>query len=281
MTAAVDVLDFAEFLESQPPNSRGRSEKIIGPRRNFSGRWLSLPELRLHCPSEKCRGTRLFHCGNEPQVSEAYTNVFLQYVCRNCKGSLRTYALMIREVDGAVLEVIKVGEHPPFGPPVPSKVISLIGPDRDTFISGRRAENLGLGIGAFAYYRRVIENQWTRIVDEVIRVSETVGAEPAVIETLRRARTETQFAKAIDMIRDAVPESLKISGHNPLKLLHRALSEGLHANTDEACLELASSVRVVMTELAERIGQALKDEKELQDAVTRLMHRKAESREPA
>jgi len=32
---------------------------------------------------------------------------------------------------------------------------------------------------------------------------------------------------------------------------------------DEECLEIATSIRVVMAELAERMGQALKDEAEL------------------
>jgi hypothetical protein len=62
-------------------------------------------------------------------------------------------------------------------------------------------------------------------------------------------------------------------GDNPLILLHSALSEGLHAQTDEQCLELAQAVRVVLAELAERIGQALKDEAELNAAISRLMKR--------
>jgi len=64
---------------------------------------------------------------------------------------------------------------------------------------------------------------------------------------------ETQFSKAIETIKAAIPESLLIDGHNPLTLLHDALSEGLHAQTNEDCLELATSIRVVLTELAERI----------------------------
>jgi hypothetical protein len=45
----------------------------------------------------------------------------------------------------------------------------------------------------------------------------------------------------------------------------------MHDRTDKLCLELATSIRVVLTELAERISQALKDEAELKQAVTRLL----------
>jgi hypothetical protein len=76
----------------------------------------------------------------------------------------------------------------------------------------------------------------------------------------------------LESVKDAMPETLKISGHNPLTILHKALSEGIHARTDEQCLQSAMAIRVVLVELAERIGQALKDETELQAAVTRLLN---------
>jgi hypothetical protein len=41
------------------------------------------------------------------------------------------------------------------------------------------------------------------------------------------------------------------------------LSEGLHNESDDQCLELAKTIRIVMTALAERIETALKDESEL------------------
>jgi hypothetical protein len=62
-----------------------------------------------------------------------------------------------------------------------------------------------------------------------------------------------------------------VNGHNPLTLLHRALSGGVHELTDERCVELAHDVRVVLVELAERLGQALRDEAELNTAINRLL----------
>jgi hypothetical protein len=61
---------------------------------------------------------------------------------------------------------------------------------------------------------------------------------------------------------------------NPLSLLHTALSEGLHEQHDDVCLELAASIRLVLTELAERMSQVLKDEAELSGAVNKLLNRK-------
>jgi len=170
--------------------------------------------------------------------------------------------------------VYKFGEYPAFGPPTPARVISLIGPDREVYLRGRRAENQGLGIGAFSYYRRVVENQKGRIIREMGRVARKLGAADAVVKEFEAAASETQFTTAIDRIKDAIPQSLLIGGHNPLVLLHKALSDGLHEQDDAVCLELAHSIRVVLTELADRISQVLKDQAELDTAVSRLLNRK-------
>ena len=67
-----------------------------------------------------------------------------------------------------------------------------------------------------------------------------------------------------------MPDSLLVNGHNPLALLHTALSDGLHDKSDEQCLQIAGDVRLVLGELSERLAQALKDEAELNHALARL-----------
>ena len=103
-----------------------------------------------------------------------------------------------------------------------------------------------------------------------------VGAKHEVLDDLAAAKHETQFTKAIESIKHGIPESLLVTGHNPLTLLHSALSEGLHADTDEDCLALATSIRTVLADLAERLGAALKEEKDLSEAVSRLLKKKSE-----
>ena len=74
------------------------------------------------------------------------------------------------------------------------------------------------------------------------------------------------------MAKDSIPESLLINGHNPILFLHRALSKGVHALSDEECLELASNVRIVLSELSERLSQALKDDEKIKKALSSLMN---------
>jgi len=278
--AAKAKVSFREFLEAAPPGTcAGISDLCVewdyadGGIRSYLG----LPEITLHCETaKKCGGNREFRSEGKTVVRGGIALEFLIYRCKNCSKTTKTFALMVQtEHHSASGTAIKIGEIPAFGPPTPARVISLIGPQKDLYLKGRRAENQGMGIAAFAYYRRVIEDQKDRIFDEIIRVCRRLSTGQPVIDELTAAKSETQFSKAVESVKHGIPQALLVNGHNPLTPLHSALSEGLHAQTDEECLEIATSIRVVMADFAERMAQALKDEAELNTAVTRLLGRKS------
>ena len=276
----------SEFLENTPPNqwryiSNLSISQHVGIYASVS-REINTPELELHCSDDLCNGVRFFRCTNvfsssEPYLKENDVNyLYVTYQCSNCRKTKKVYSLAVILSTSEQSRGIccKLGEHPPYGPPIPSRLIKLIGPDRDIFLKGRNCENQGLGIGAFTYYRRVVENQKNRILGEIVKVSGKIGVPQDKIDTLREAIKETQFSKALEMAKDVMPESLLIDGHSPIFLLHRALSRGVHELSDEECLKLANTVRLVLGELSERLSAILKDKAELTDAVSTLMHHK-------
>src|SRR5260221_10902074 len=114
---------------------------------------MSSPDLIIHCWRQECDGIRVFTLtGNRPYISNKLENHFVSYVCRNCRQSMKTFALVVEYFGvGTTGKVRKLGEVPQFGPPIPTRAISLIGPDRELFLKGRIDELRGLGIGAFAY----------------------------------------------------------------------------------------------------------------------------------
>ena len=276
---------FSEFLQNTPPNQLAHISDLaisqnVGPYPSIEKK-INAPELRLHCPHESCNGVRFFRCidllvDRKSLDHRTISYLYVRYQCSNCKETLKVYSLAakIDTIGKLHGECYKYGEYPPYGPPVPPRLIKLIGPDRDIFLQGRRCENQGLGIGAFAYYRRVVENQKNRILEEIIKVSEKMGAPEDKINTLRGAIEETQFSKALDMAKDVMPENLLINGQNPIRLLHGVLSHGVHELPDEQCLDLASSVRVVLGKLSEKLSDILKDEAEVKGAISTLMNYK-------
>lgn len=101
-------------------------------------------------------------------------------------------------------------------PQTPARLVTLIGPDREVFLQGRRAENSGQGIGAFAYYRRVVENQKNRIIAEIARVAKTVGSTPEIDCLFEAAMKETRFTQSLELVKAVIPQVLLIDGQNPL-----------------------------------------------------------------
>ena len=268
----------SEFLESTPPCLAVQIADLVGEGEVTGSGWiypLATPDIQLYC--EACEGPRYFKILSDRiwLPNKSAKDVFLPYICRNCRETVKTYSIRAEHTGSRAGEAIKYGELPAFGPVTPARVITLIGPDRDLFLQGRRAESQGMGIGAFSYYRRVVESQKGRIIAEIARVAQRLGAKPEMLQTFKAAEKETQFSKAIEAIKDGIPDVLRIGPHNPLTLLHTALSEGLHEHTDKECLEIAQEIRLVLTELAERLSQALKEEAELQTAVSRLLNRKS------
>jgi hypothetical protein len=277
-----DAIAWEDFLTNSPPGSTKKVVSFVSfdfhsspPRAS-----LATPDLYLHCNRESCDGSRYFaYKGSGVTIYQNEIEYeILHYVCKNCESTKKTFALLL-VADKNGFSTSKIGEWPPFGSPTPARVIKLIGPDKELFLKGRRAETQGLGIGAFAYYRRVVENQKNRLIDQIIDVSERIGAPTETINLLEEAKKETQFSTAVEKIKDALPESLKVNGHNPLTLLHDALSQGLHNDSELECLELAKSIRVVLTDLAERIGFALEEKKELNQAVSKLLNKQRTKKE--
>ena len=94
----------------------------------------------------------------------------------------------------------------------------------------------------------------------------------ATIDKLNTAIQETQFKRALEKAKDAIPEKLYINNQNPILALHHALSGGVHEFSDERCLELARDVRIVLGELSERMSFVLKDDAEVGRALSSLLN---------
>lgn len=214
--------------------------------------------------------------GRRVRVSDAMTEVAdrdyhcIRYRCRNCEESQKVYAIAFEPVEDTAADLRKLGEQPPFGPPLPSKLISMVREDRELFAKGQRAENQGLGIAAFAYYRRIVENQKNRLLDEIRKVAERENPNPELLAQIEAAKQERKFAAAVDKIKRGLPSSIAVHGTNPLTLLYGVLSANLHEESDESCLKLATAVRVVLSEFADRLSVALRDDQQLKVAVSTL-----------
>lgn len=134
-------------------------------------------------------------------------------------------------------------------------------------------ENNNFGIGAFAYYRRIVEEIIDELLDsifELIELKDKEKYEIALIETKNTRVTQNK----INLVKDLLPTSLCPDGYNSLGLLHNALSKGLHCQTDEECLENAIQIREVLYFLIENIDSLKNSKKSFTDSMRALLDKK-------
>jgi len=238
----------------------------------------------LYCGLDGCNEYSNFELLNlsNTQINLTKPSIYLLgYKCCNCKEKEYRFYLEITSVEkqyannSSSFKIQKVGQSPRHGKVLPKKASKLLGSERDLFFKGTLSENQGMGIGAFTYYRRVLDAQKDKIFDEIIKVLRLSSGNEELISELLAAKKESQFTKAVDKIKSALPESLKIIGKNPLKLLYAALSKGLHSQTDQECLGAAQDIKLILCEFAEKLELALRNSDELASAVKRLVEKAA------
>ncbi len=149
------AIPFKQFLETIHPSVARKVSGLWSTRRG-SGRVMNTPELRLHC--QPCDGERTFRSISTPTLGTDFPiAILICYLCGDCLKQTKSFSLWIEiddfEVEDGIGLAYKYGEYPLFGIPVPNKVLRLLGDERQNFLKGRRCENQGLGVGAFAYYR--------------------------------------------------------------------------------------------------------------------------------
>jgi hypothetical protein len=268
--------EWKDFLESTPAYVEGRVENLIRdltPNSHETTWGFSSPRIQLHCEVDD--GVRWFNPGIENIGCAEYKTIFVPYTCRDCGRWSKRFALILvpdLEANPKVLTAMKVGEFPPFGSHLSKRLADLLSKtDLELYRKGLRTEREGHGIGAAAYFRRVVDNQWKALVRKLRDAAEKLGTAPEKLRVFDEALAQPQFSTAVDMLKDAIPAKLLIlDGRNPLTLLYKPLSVQIHELSDDQCLQQAADIRVVLNETFDNISRVLRDDETLKAAVTRL-----------
>jgi hypothetical protein len=265
-----------EFLESTPAYVERRFENLVEDLtpggQSFAWGFHS-PRIQLHCEVDD--GIRWFDPSIEKVWCAGYNTQFLPYTCRDCGQWKKTFALVLApdlKATPRVLTALKVGEYPPFGSHLAKRLQDMLSKtDLELYRKGLRTEREGHGIGAAAYFRRVVDNQWKALVRKLRDAAEKLGTPPEKLKIFEEGLAQTQFSTAVEMLKNAIPAKLLIlDGRNPLTLLYKPLSVQIHDLSDEQCLQQAADIRVILNETFDNISRVLKDDETLRAAVTRL-----------
>ncbi|MCB1228006.1 MAG: hypothetical protein KDK99_19530 [Verrucomicrobiales bacterium] len=295
-------IDMEVFLTNEPIHSRQMVRGVFRPLArtptltkasafvNTVSTEVGFPtDIHDHCANPKCEGVRR-HERDDDEKTEPYHVLrsryyYVSYLCTNCRIETKLFGVKVEvEIPSRSTSAYctKIYQEPSFGSPIPKRLFALIGQDnREHFLQARRAIARSLGIGAYAYYRRIVENTKFDLISAILEVAKVTNAPTEQIELLEAAKQENQFSKAMDMLKgeNTIPPVLLIDGHNPLALLHDLLSEGIHQLGDAECLERAKEAEVILSEIAERMQIALTERKAVKAAISSIMNRKGKDKD--
>lgn len=235
------------------------------------------PAITAECPV--CKSSQTFNMINDySQFDENISRVVaasqgatpsqtlrLVYGCAGCQRFRRYFMVSVihaRPAANAIrppategaATVFKTGQYPAYEIRPDTELAMKLGPRSPIFVKGLICESQGFGIGAFAYYRRIVEDVIDELLDEILPlIPEDDRAKYA--EALAHTKASHNATDKIDLVKHLLPPTLRPGGANPLALLHGTLSEGIHALEDEVCLTLAISTREVLVYLVHQINE--------------------------
>lgn len=234
------------------------------------------PPINMYC--EICGSVQTFNMTNEYHEFYHYANVpagdtkiRLLYLCQSCRKFARQFHIYISQ---SLDFVYKFGQYPEWEIKLDKNLEKTLGRHSKTFRKGLVCESQGYGIGAFAYFRRITEEIIDELLDSISDLIDTGHKEKylAALEATKKTRVTQE---KIDLIKDLLPNILRPNGMNPLGVLHSELSEGLHAATDESCLENASHIKDILTFLVNQIIISKEASRQFTNSMKALLEKKS------
>lgn len=146
----------------------------------------------------------------------------------------------------------KIGQTPPYSVKAEGFVSKILSSENLNFYKKALMNLSGnYGIGAFVYFRRIVESELIRLLEQV---SELDDPKSSKVKQLLEEHSKThKTAELLEEVFQFLPESLKGLGRNPFKLLYGTASVGLHKLSDSECFEKALSLRFVLDFVLKKI----------------------------
>ena len=102
----------------------------------------------------------------------------------------------------------------------------------------------GYGIGAFSYFRRIVQNEIESIANKLADGnSENKGSILKAIEDYKQNKV---MKNLINDITKYLPKRILDIGDNPLLVLYGQLSDGIHNLSEEECIERSKAIDVLL-----------------------------------
>ena len=208
-------------------------------RADFKGDWSFPHRIQWHCG--KCEAETTWSLLVD--AAEGTGICSGSYRCGLCNREVLCFYLYNDSKKGSVY---KTGQYPEPSTAVAKPLARGLKNSLEHYKKGLICFNQGYGIGAAAYFRRVVEERTNELIDVVADLARANGTGDAEVERILAAKFEKTYDKRLEVASELIPASLRPGGANPLGRLHGLLSGALHAEDEAGALRTAEEMRFIL-----------------------------------
>jgi hypothetical protein len=262
-------IEIKEFLETAPLYTW---KEYIKPTVNRSSLWINA--IDSFC--EKCGEVRPFHdmrsrgggAGMAVKALSTGTSYF-EFTCVTCRKERREF-LIEQVLNEKTIKIQKYGELPRKSLERDKVLQKFFSDDSEYYEKAVVCLSHGYGIAAFAYFRRIIENNIFKLLDLLKEDSVNATNTDEIQTAIAELKKQSPMSDKIKFANKALPEYLKPSGLNPLGRLYQVLSEGVHSLSDQDCLQKTSEIKECMKYLISELSDRKKNQNRFKSMVGSL-----------
>ena len=174
----------------------------------------------------------------------------------------------------AVTVVMKIGQYPAPAIYVPKGLEANLGKDATAlYRKALMTRNLGYGLAAVGYMRRVVEDKTNELIEVAAEFAETNNVDPAIVAQIRSAldvNKYTPYEKKLEIAAAVFPDNLKVGDINPLQVLFQQVSKGLHGLSEEECVKSSDEIRTVFEYVFENLRAQVISRRAFVDSLKKL-----------
>lgn len=235
------------------------------------------PTIHMYC--DECRSEQTFIMANHYPVnnssptdrcSSAGKLVYLDYLCAGCEKFHMAFLIKISNNRDYLM---KTGQYPEIDISIDKSIEIALGQHSKLFRKGLVCETQGYGIGAYAYYRRILESIIDNLLDDIYELIDNEDKEKYK-GALEQTKQTKQTSEKISLVKDLLPMSLRPDGLNPLGTLYEILSEGIHSKPDDECITIAKEIKLILVHLIKQTSISRKEKKEFTASMRKLLSKK-------
>ena len=177
----------------------------------------------------------------------------LEFTCVSCDTDKRIYHVELI-VNEDTIQIQKYGELPRMKLQRDRILQRFLKNDLENYEKAVICLSHEYGIAAFAYFRRLVENNIDRLLELLREDFQSSGVPTEVMGRLSNLRKNSPMSEKIEIANHALPQYLQPAGLNPLRRLYQVLSEGVHEFSEEECLNKAKAISDCLTYLVSELA---------------------------